>query len=72
MKLNKRVSNLLFETDAKNITRCIEVILRSGLNFIKLTVDTGSPSSFLNKATAEKLVKSVSDAKYQPVNEVND
>ena len=39
-----------------------------GLNF----VDSGSPSSFVNSATAEKLVKSVSDAMYQPINEVKD
>ena len=72
IKLNKRVSNLLFERDAKNNPRCIDVIVRSGLNFIKLTVDTGSPSSFVNKTTADKLVKSVNEAKYQPINEVKD
>ena len=43
--------------------RCIQITLRCGKTFSKATVDTGSPASFVNKRTADYIVKSVPSAK---------
>ena len=43
--------------------RCIQITLRCGKTFFKATVDTGSPASFVNKRTADYIVKSVPSAK---------
>ena len=68
VKLSKRVSHLLYEKDRKNENKCIDVIVRAENCFIKLTVDTGSPSSFINKFTADSLVADASTgAKFIPV-----
>ena len=71
IKLKKRVCNLLFEKDENNKNRCIDVVVRAANCFIKLTVDTGSPSSFINKATADKLLADPSTkASFTPVNKM--
>ena len=43
--------------------RCIQITLRCGKTFFKAKVDTGSPASFVNKRTADYIVKSVPSAK---------
>ena len=43
--------------------RSIQITLRCGKTFFKATVDTGSPSSFVNKKTADYIVKTVPSAK---------
>ena len=43
--------------------RCIQITLCCGKTFFKATVDTGSPASFVNKRTADHIVKSVPSAK---------
>ena len=43
--------------------RCIQIKLRCGKTFFKATVDSGSPASFVNKRTADNIVKSVPSAK---------
>ena len=43
--------------------RCIQITLRCGKTFFKATVDTGSPASFVNKRTADYIMKSVPAAK---------
>ena len=63
----KVVSHLLYEKDDNEVERTIEVVVRSASSFIKLTVDTGSPSSFLNKRTAKQLLTTNPDAKFCPV-----
>ena len=39
-------------------TRCIEFTLRVDKTFFKATIETGSPASFINKKTADILMKS--------------
>ena len=43
--------------------RCIQITLRCGKTFFKATVDTGSLASFVNKRTADCIVKTVPSAK---------
>ena len=43
--------------------RCIQITLRCGKTFFKATVDSGSPASFVNKRTADYIVKSAPSAK---------
>ena len=43
--------------------RSIQITLRCGKTFFKATVDTGSPASFVNKTTADNIVKIVPSAK---------
>ena len=43
--------------------RCIQITLRCGKTFFKATADTGSHASFVNKRTADYIVKSVPSAK---------
>ena len=54
VKLNKRVSNLLYEN--ANGNKCIDCIVRAANCVIKRTVDTGGPSSYINKRTADRLL----------------
>ena len=42
--------------------RCIQITLRCGKTFFKATVDTGSPACFVNKRTADYVLKSVPSA----------
>ena len=49
--------------------RCIQITLRCGKTIFKATVDTGSPASFVNKRTADYIVKSVPSAKVLKENE---
>ena len=63
----KVVSHLLYEKDENDVEQTIEVVFRSANSFIKLTVDTGSPSSFLNKRTAKQILTTNPDAKFCPV-----
>ena len=43
--------------------RSIQITLRCGQTFFKATVDTGSPASFVNKKTADYILKTVPSAK---------
>ena len=43
--------------------RSIQITLRCGKTFFKATVNTGSPASFVNKKTADYIVKTVPSAK---------
>ena len=43
--------------------RSSQITLRCGKTFFKATVDTGSPASFVNKRTADYIVKTVPSAK---------
>ena len=47
--------------------RSLSVQLRSGNSLFYATVDTGSPVSFLNKKTAEILVKRILNVKFKDV-----
>ena len=42
--------------------RCLQILLRCNKTIFKVTVDTGSPASFVNKRTADYIVKSVPSA----------
>ena len=50
------VNSLYIVVDFDNRQKSLEASIRAGNSFISVTVDTGSPSSFLNKRTAEKLL----------------
>ena len=50
------VNSLHILVDFDNKMRSLEACIRAGNSFISVTVDTGSPSSFLNKKTADKLL----------------
>ena len=47
----------------------IQITLRCGKTFFKATVDTGSPASFVNKKTADYILKTVLSAKVFTVQE---
>ena len=49
--------------------RSIQITLRCGQTFFKATVDTGSPASFVNKKTADYILKTVPSAKVFTVQE---
>ena len=49
--------------------RSIQITLRCGKKFFKATVDTGSPASFVNKKTADNIVKTVPSAKVFSIQE---
>ena len=49
--------------------RSIQITLRCGKTFFKATVDTGSPASFVNKKTADYILKTVPSAKVFTVQE---
>ena len=68
----KVVSHLLYEKDDNEVERTIKVVVKSANSFIKLTVDTGSPSSFLNKRTAKQILTTNPDAKFCPVEKLKD
>ena len=71
LSIVKVVSNLLYEKDNNNISKCIDVVVRSANCFIKLTVDTGSPSSFINQRTANKLLNNkTTNSTFCPVKEM--
>ena len=57
------VKKLEVENAATGKLRCIQITLRCGKTFFKATVDTGSPASFVNKRTADYILKSVPSAK---------
>ena len=49
--------------------RSIQITLRCGKTFFKATVDIGSPASFVNKKTADYIVKTVPSAKVFSIQE---
>ena len=49
--------------------RSIQITLRCGKTFFKATVNTGSPASFVNKETADYIVKTVLSAKVFSIQE---
>ena len=52
----EEVNSLHLVVGFDNRLRSIEACIRAGNLFISVTVDTGSPSSFLSKRTADKLL----------------
>ena len=50
----EEVNNLNVNKDDDNNVKSLDLVIRTGKTFIKLLVDTGSPSSFLNRQTANK------------------
>ena len=57
------VKKLEVVNDATGKLRCLQITLRCGKTFFKATVDTGSPASFVNKRTADYIMKSAPSAK---------
>ena len=53
---SEAINSLHILVDFDNDEKSLEVDQRAGTFFISLTVDTGSPTLFLNKRSAEKLL----------------
>ena len=61
-RLIASVKKLEVVNAATGTLRSIQIALRCGKTFFKATVDTGSPASFMNKRTADYIVKTVPSA----------
>ena len=65
----RSVKKLVVVNAATGKLRSIQITLRCGKTFFRATVDTGSPASFVNKKTADYILKTVPSAKILTVQE---
>ena len=69
---DSEVAKIIEIQDLNERPKSIEVLVRSFNSILSFTVDTGSPASFINKATAETLMKDKdSNAVFKNIKEVN-
>ena len=70
-KLESAVKKLEVIMSATGKMRCIQITLRVNKTFFKATIDTGSPASFINKKTADILLKSGTNVKLLSTSELH-
>ena len=51
--------------------KALKALVRVNNQIIKMTIDTGSPVSFLNWTTAKKLIDGSSETKFIPADKLN-